>query len=469
MKKILILSSGGVGEHFIRRVIDTYTSENIYYVVEMKASLYEGVNPARFKFFEFDPTSFYKLANILKMEFMQVFVAMDNKQDVEITVSNIKAIKKHLSVIVMDEWGIEFEHENVVTINAKDILASKLIDFLPNVPVIAQNVGLGEGEVMEVSVPFASSFVYKHLSVIQQKEWRIAAIYRNQKLLLPTRRRMIQPNDILLLVGEPRVLKSVYRVIKRELGQFPEPYGSSIYLFVDMKENDHDTTLLLIEQVEFIQKQLGKELFIRVVNPNDIEILEKMKNKVNEKTMVSVHYGECDLEALLQEDKKRFHIGMVVVTTKDFYNYKKRNLFYRLQVPVLKLATKYTNELKEVALIVSENKDIERISNAVFDFSQQFNLNIELYNYLKENQEIKEQLIEHYYSLSSVFSKKIKLHKVEENPIRVLQKKDRFIHIVPFSKKLTKRIVYSYLSTDTDLMYHFLEAHHQMFIPVDDL
>ena len=470
MKKILILSSGSVGQHFIQRVIDTYTSENIYYVVEMKAGEYEGVNPARFKFFEFDPTSLYKLANILKMEFLQVFVAMDNKADVENTVQNIRAIKKHLRVIVMDEWGLEFEDaSNVVLINAKDILASKLIDFLPNVPVIAQNVGLGEGEIMEVSVPFGSSFVYKHLGVIQQKDWKIAAIYRNRKLLLPTRRRMIQPNDILLLVGEPRVLKTVYRVIKRELGQFPEPFGTSLYLLIDMQKNDHYTISKLLDHSAYIQEKLQKELYIRVLNPNDIDTLEMIKERVNDRTMLYVKYDDAPIRETILTDKKEFHIGLAIVANATFYDYTMRKILYELHVPVLKLSYKSLVNLKDTVLIVSDSKDPEKISNTIFDFSEQFDLNIELYNYLKEHQALKEQVIEHYYNLSTIFSKNIKVYKVEENPLRLLQKKENFLHIVPFSKKLLSRVIYSYLSTDSDLMYHYLDDYHQMFVPVDDI
>ena len=470
MKKILILSSGSVGQHFIQRVIDTYTSENIYYVVEMKAGEYEGVNPARFKFFEFDPTSFYKLANILKMDFLQVFVAMDNKSDVENTIQNIKNIKKHLRVIVMDEWGLDLENGgNVVLINAKDILASKLIDYLPNVPVIAQNVGLGEGEIMEVSVPFGSSFVYKHLGVIQQKDWKIAAIYRNRKLLLPNRRRMIQPNDILLLVGDPRVLKTVYRVIKRELGQFPEPFGTSLYLLIDMQKNDYQTVVKLLDQSAYIQEKLGKELYIRVINPNDIDLLEMIKERVNEKTMLYVKYDDTPLKEMLVADKKQFHTGMVIVTNATFYDHAIRKMLYELHVPVLKLAYKSLINLKDVVLIVADSREPEKISNTIFDFSEQFDLNIELYNYLKEHQEQKEQVIEHYYNLSTIFSKSIKVFKVEENPLRLLQKRENFLHIVPFSKKLLSRVIYSYFSTDSDLMYHYLDSYHQMFVPVDDI
>ena len=153
MKKILIISSGVIGEHFIRRVIDTHTSENIYYIVQMKEKKFEDASPARFKFYEFDPTSFYKLANLLKMEFVQVIIAMDSQIDVENTIKNIHMVKKQLRVVVLNLWNMKNEGANVVLVNANEILSSRLLDYLPNVPVIAQNVGVGEGEIMEVLVP----------------------------------------------------------------------------------------------------------------------------------------------------------------------------------------------------------------------------------------------------------------------------------------------------------------------------
>lgn len=159
LKKILIISDGEIGEHFIKRIIETYTSENIYYVVQMKDIKYEDVNPARFKFYQFDPTSLYKLANLLKMEFVQVFIAMDELKDVEHTIKNIRTIKKQLRVVVLNKWDLVNETPNVVLVNSNEIIASRLLDYLPNVPVIAQNVGIGEGEIMEVLVPFGSSFV----------------------------------------------------------------------------------------------------------------------------------------------------------------------------------------------------------------------------------------------------------------------------------------------------------------------
>ncbi len=466
MKKILIISDGDVGEHFIRRVIETYTSENIYYVVQLKAKEFSEANPARFKFYEFDPTSLYKLSNLLKMEFIQVIIAMDTQIDVENTLKNIRTIKKQLRVIILDKWGMQNEDANVVLINAHDILASRLLDYLPNVPVIAQNVGIGEGEIMEVLVPFGSSFVYKHIGVIEQKNWRIVAIYRNRKLIIPSRRRMIHPNDLLLLVGEPAVLKSVYRAIKRELGQFPEPYGANILLYIDMEIVKHATIIDLVEEAIYIHQKFKHDLIIKVVNPSDIELLEYIKSCRALDVVVNIDYDSINLKETFLQDVRNYHAGLVIVSKEMFRDYYVRKTLYEAHVPVLKLSDRDFTNVKDAVLILSENRDLEKISATIFDISEQVNLNLELYNYLKEHQEEKEQVIEHYYNLSAIFSKSIKVFKEEENPIKVLRKKENFIQILPFTSKLTTHRFFAAFSTDSEKLYFKLDDYHQIFIPV---
>ncbi|MDD5401370.1 MAG: potassium transporter TrkA, partial [Sulfurimonas sp.] len=68
--------------------------------------------------------------------------------------------------------------------------------------------------------------------------------------------------------------------------------------------------------------------------------------------------------------------------------------------------------------------------------------------------------------LATIFSKSIKIIKESENPIKKLKKKDNFIQILPFTKKLTNRKIFSLLTTDSELLYHKLEDNHQIFIPV---
>jgi len=466
MKKILIISDGNAGEHFIQRIMETYTSENIYYVVQMKAKKYDDVNPARFKFYEFDPTSFYKLSNLLKMEFVQVFIAMDTLSDVEVTIKNIRMVKKQLRVIVLNQWNMENEDANVVLINANEILASRLLDYLPNVPVIAQNIGKGEGEIMEVLVPFGSSFVYRHIGVIEQKNWRIVAIYRNRKLILPSRRKMIQPNDLLILIGEPAVLKSVYRAIKRELGQFPEPFGSNLYLYIDMDIVNHATIKELVKHAVFAHTRFKHNLIIKIINPSDLEIIWYIKEFRSQNIIINIDYDSKDQKESFFEDIKNYHVGLIMVSKEMFADYETRMTLYEAHIPVLKIADRSFSGVKETALILGDNRDLEKISATIFDISEQMEFNIVLYNYMNEHQDDKEQVIEHYSNLSTIFSKSIKVMKENDNPIKVLRQKDNFIQIVPFTHKLTQRRVLSIFSTDSEKLYHKLDNYHQIFIPV---
>ncbi|MDQ7045966.1 MAG: potassium transporter TrkA [Sulfurimonas sp.] len=466
MKKILIISDGNIGSRFIERVNQTYTSENMYYVVEAKAREYTDINQAKFKFYEFDSTSLYKLSNLLKMEFIQVVIAMDNLIDVENTIKNIRAMKKQLRVIVLDKWNIDNEDANVVLVNTKEILSSRLLDYLPNVPVIAQNVGIGEGEIMEVMVPFGSSFAYRHIGVIEQKNWRIVAIYRNRKLVMPSRRRMIQPNDLLVLVGDPIVLKSVYRAIKRELGQFPEPFGSNLYLYIDMNTVNHTSLEEFVRRAIFAHKKFNHDLIVKIVNPSDIYILQQIKNLRDLNVIVDIEYDSVNLKEKFFKDIKSYHVGLVIVSKETFSSHNHRKMFYEAHIPVLKISNRSFSKVKDASLILSDNRDLEKISANIFDISEQLSLNIELYNYLNEHQKDKEQVVEHYYNLSTIFSKSIKIFKENENPIRTLKQKENFIQILPFTHKLTKRRILSLFSTDNELLYHKLDDYHQIFIPV---
>lgn len=467
MKKILIISDGTVGKHFLDRVTDTYTSENIYYVVEPKASKNSAeINPARFKFYEFDPTSFYKLSNLMKMEFVHVFIVMDNTTDIEITIKNIRAVKKQLRIVVLDQNNMNSEDPNIVFVKANEILASRMLDYLPNVPVIAQNVGLGEGEIMEVSVPFGSSFVYRHIGVIEQKQWRIVAIYRNRKLIMPSRRRMIQPNDLLLLVGEQSVLQSVYRAIKRELGQFPAPFGTNLYLYIDMKRDNHDYIKKLVSRAVFVHKQFKHYLIIKVANPGNFELLNNIISFRSENIIIDIAYDNFDDNNLILKDIKKYHVGLVMVSRELFKYRDMRQVLYEGHVPVLKIAPRPFSSLKDAVVVVTPNRDLEKVSTTVFDISAQMGFNLELFNYTSEHSEVKSEVSEHYTNLSTIFSKTIKMINKDENPIRALKHKENFLQCLPFSEKVIKRSILSFLSTDSERLYHHLDEYHQIFIPV---
>ncbi len=466
MKKILIISDGIVGEHFIERAIKTYSSENIYYVIQVKATEFIDANPARFKFFEFDATSYSKLSNILKMEFIQIFIAVKHSTDVKNILINIRTMKQQVRVVILDHWGLNIEDKNVLLLDANQQLAARLIDYLPNVPVVAQNVGLAEGEIMEVLVPFGSSFVYRHIGVIEQNHWRIVGLYRNRQLIMPSRHTMIQPNDLLLLVGQPAVLKSVYRAIKRELGQFPAPFGINLYFIIDMDIDKPDTILKLLRKAFLIHKRLKHTLIIKVLNPGSIDLLQTIKSYRKENIIIDIDYFNIKREQIIYQDLTQYQVGLVIVSRAQFALQHVREVLFEASMPVFKIANRSFSKMKESVIVLSNNNDLESVSTTVFDISAQMGYNLEMFSYSNEAQGNREQIIEHYNNLSSIFSKSIKVVELEENPIRVLNQKENFLHCLPFTDKILSNRLATIFSTDTEHLYHRLDDYHQVFIPV---
>ncbi|MEA1916668.1 MAG: TrkA C-terminal domain-containing protein [Campylobacterota bacterium] len=466
MKKILILSDGIVGKSFVQRVVNTYTSDNIYYVVQNKKITYENANPKKFKFYNFDPTSFYKLDNILKMEFIQVIIIMDSPPDIENSIKNIRIVKKDLRIVVLNQFNMNLDAYNVVNVNANEFLSARMLDFLPNVPVIAQNVGTADGEIMEVLVPFGSSFVYRHIGVIEQNGWRIVAIYRNRKLILPESDKMIHPNDLLLLVGEPMVLQSIYRSIKRVLGQFPEPYGTNLYIPIDMDIESRDDIVDIMQRALYIHTVLAHDIVIKIINPSDIETVEYIKAFSTTKVHISIDYTTQDRESVILNDIKKYHVGIVLVSRNSFKEHSFRSTLYFGKVPVLKLGKKEQEFVKDVIVVLNSNAlALEKISTTVYDISAQLGFNLEIISYKSDNCDKKDEIINHFKNLSNIFSKSIKINEMSRNPIKELQKRDNFLQCLPFSEEMIQRHIFSILSTDSEKLYHKLDDYPQLFIP----
>lgn len=466
MKKILIITDCTIGEHLIERAIEAYSKDNLYYVIQTKEHHYENAGPDRFKFFTFDPTSRYKLNNVLKMDFVQVMLVMRNRQDALHTLENIRLEKPALRVIFLNQWEVEIQDKYTLILDLNDQLSARLIDYLPNVPVIAQNVGLGEGEVMEVLVPFGSAYVYRHVGAIEQTQWRIAGIYRDRKLLLPTERTLIYPNDLLLIVGAPEMLISIYRSIKRELGHFPAPYGTTVYLYIDMNHDRGNAILRIVRKTLVIAERLRREIVIRIANPGDLGVIEEIKRLRGETITVEIDYDRKGASYLLNNDKRHYHSGLVVVSRKVFADDATRRTLHGLKVPVLKMAEGEVHNVNRAVVLLSNSEDIERITTTVFDVASQLAWHIELLAYEQDAYDSREETELYYQNLANIFSQSVDIRHGKENPLRQLKNEKQFVQCLPFSESILQRPVFSLLSTDFERLYFHLDRFHQLFIPV---
>ena len=466
MKKILIIADGILAKQFLEKVMETEAGENSYTIVTYKEETIPKKRPENFKFFEFDPTSYEKLAVILNEQFFQVMIIMSNELDVKATYTNIRRVDGKVRIVIMDRWDLKLEDKRLLILNSREILASRFTDHLPNTPIVAQNIGLGIGEIMEVSVPVGSSYAYRHLASIEQSKWKVAAVYRANTLILPRPALMLLPNDLLLLVGDPKVLQSVFKSIKRELGQFPSPFGSSIYCLIDMlRMHETEIDVLLNDALLLHSKLNSNKLHVKIINPTYSKTLDKIKGYNNSHINVMIDYFENNPRKALRDDTESMDIGLIVVMNRFFQ--KNRRALYKTKLPIFKMGRRGFASLNQGVVLSNDAHEIEQESSVIFDVATQLSLELKLYTYNPDHENEKNRLIEHFDNLSKIFGREVDVVQSDKNPLVKLRNKDNILQFLPFSPKILEANILSIFSTDMEKLHFKLANNYQLFIPIN--
>ena len=281
MKNILILAEGKIAKYFIVWLNKKRVANNHYHIVS-NTILEEDIKHNKNTIFSnLDATSYSKLQHILEEQnYSHVFIIIESYDDVKHIIHNLNRIDDKLRIILLNQWDdkrtSKFNH-NVIVLDMYDLISGHLFDKLPNVPIVPNNIGLGQGEVMEIHVPFGSSYAFRHVGSIVQQKWKIVALYRDEKQILPTGATMIRPNDTLLVVGRPTVLDGIYKLINKRKGLFPEPFGKNIYLLLDLRYDKKKAIEYLKEAIRLTKTLQNKELYVRVFYPTNLKLTEEIK------------------------------------------------------------------------------------------------------------------------------------------------------------------------------------------------
>jgi Trk K+ transport system NAD-binding subunit len=98
--------------------------------------------------------------------------------------------------------------------------------------VAATTVGQGKGEIVEVLVLPGSPAIGVPLADLHAEGWRVAAIYRDGDLVLPTGSTAIEAEDRVVIVGDPAVLPGVAAQLRIGEPTFPLPYGTRVVVYL---------------------------------------------------------------------------------------------------------------------------------------------------------------------------------------------------------------------------------------------
>jgi len=470
IKNILILASGSVAKHFIHWVSQKRVADNKYYVTCYNSEKIPAKLSKNIVLIEADPTSYSKLSNIMqKTHFSNVFIVVEDSIEAKYILKNIELINKKIRTVLVNLWDeieIEQDLDNLTLIHSDELMAAHLYDQLPNVPLVAQNVGLGRGEIMEVHIPFGSAYAYRHVGSILQRKWKISAIYRNEKQILPTPATMIRPNDRLLILGKPLVLNGVYKTINKRMGLFPEPYGKNIYLLLDFRYDKKKALRYIEESIYLLKKLDQKLLYVRILYPNDFVLIDKLKTYESENIIISVSYEESDVRQLIEYDIHQHDIGLIINSIQAFESDSLKDVLYVLRKLVYLFGDKLLYNVKKSVVIMTGDEKMESISATAFDISESLNLPLMLGDFDPEGDfESKKMIVEHYETLTHIFNMKIDIEQKVANPIRELSNMQNILQIAPFEKKLNTDSFIKFISTRVQDFLLITSKHPKLLVP----
>lgn len=464
MRKILLILDGIVAKEFVMTLSNKHIEKNYQIFVSQDKSLLPEVSSDYVENHNFDPSSTRKLREILDPQITDCYIIVNDDRD--IIYETIRSYSKSIQITMLGKIDLNHEDLMLTMVDESSVLSAKLFERYPNVPRTAKYIGLGQGEIMQVSVPSGSPYAYRTIGSIKQKKWKIVAIYRNNDFILPINSSVIFPNDSLLLIGEPKILWDIYHRIKDEIGQFPTPFGRDVVLYCNLRYGEKLKSIME-QSLWLFEKFKNKRFHLCFFNPtnfDDLQIIKTNDNLNKENISWHIEYYETSLKKIINKDKANKNIGLIIVDSLLFAESKR--FLCDLGIPLLKLGNTPLYELTDSAVVIpSKIQETEKISSVVFDFSTQIGVKIKLYDFDMDSKYHKDA-IDYYHRIAKIFEKKIEtITSNMLNPIIWLNGEKNTIQIIPLKKEEIQKSVWRSLTNVENLSTH-LSNIPQLFIPL---
>ncbi len=458
LSKILIFAGAKEAKLLIEKIANNYLNLGEFHIIYEDDEIKEGFEKENLFFYKINFYAFENYKNIIKKDFDKIIIFIKNQKTAEFVLKHIKLYKT--SIVFVKFW---YEYKlppinNIEIIDVADIITNKVIDLLPGVPLFARNIGLGQGEILEVEIPPHSPFIYKTPSIFKNYNVRMATLYRNGEL--KENPKIILPNDKIILIGRPERLKEIFHRIKNSIGAFPQPYGQNIYLLLDMKKFNQKEISKFLKTALFLHRKLkNKLLIIKIINPTTKHRIYKLFKFPD--ISIITDYNETSYIKALKKDINKFNIGLTIIPNEIFLSYKKE--FFEIRKPILKVGKESIKKCQAIGAIV--NKYTPNIASILYDLSHQLGIGIKFFEIDPENNS--KEIVSILKEINFLKTAKVEFISIKnQNPITYLNSlkniclAEAFAKIPPSKLKmiLHPKIEFSYILIDKN----------QFLIPIKD-
>ena len=153
-----------------------------------------------------------------------------------------RGVRHILAIVNEQENRGEFRRMGVRMVLGSSILAQTVYHYLEDPRMKVTSLGAGQADVMEVEASHHLQLAGKPANTLMESRWRLAAILRDESLVFPSPRTVIEEDDRLIILGHHGLFKSVCNVLDCGHPRFPLEYGG-VLLAALAPESDREAFL----------------------------------------------------------------------------------------------------------------------------------------------------------------------------------------------------------------------------------
>jgi hypothetical protein len=307
---------------------------------------------------------------------------------------------------------------------------------------VAADIGLGEGEIIEVEVLPNSSVIGRPLMDLRPMRWIVGAVYRNRRLIVPHGDTIIEKGDRVLIIGDPDILPSIATLIRTGESEFPLQHGSRVVALYDRW-----TESLLGEVGYLIEATRADRLEVIACNVDE----PALKGLARECSSASIPYeyscsAMSSIPSLVHEARTR-DIGILVLPPEKLSLLASLGLGRSRSAKIIDmvgspvLVARKTFPYRKVLLVLAELPFDTSAAQMAIDLVRMVDAELHLAVVHQpelvvgaELREEMEQKVHEIVNLAGMYHVKVQKRVLDGNPIREVQKASGDYHllVLPF-------------------------------------
>ncbi len=329
------------------------------------------------------------------------------------------------------DYAENYSQAGMETVTRARVVASFIENRLFRDRRTATNIGLSQGEIMEVPVLPGSSVTGRSLRTFRARPWLVGAIYRNDELIVPHGNTVIKEGDRVLLIGEPHILNGIADFFKMGEPDFPLQYGPKIGVLTAYAGKDKYEAL--VSESNFLARSSRATSVVMLSLPGIEEPDVDMADKICGGTGVT-----CEPAFFSEEEEKHWpkglqaqDFGCLVMSPGRFGLLKRLGIFSSLLLRILEqadypvLLSRGTFPYEKILAPVSTRFHPVRVTQLAVDMARLFNARLEAvtvtepaFSAGKEAVEEQKRMVDRLVEYSELYNLKVKMNHREGNPIK---------------------------------------------------